>query len=111
MDQTVKSAGGESSAGGVRIAHYFDRFTENYDIFLPYDYPQSFVARFYNEQYLLAAYLLGGPDDEVRFPCYYVARHPKESKAFLDLGLRLGLGKSGLGGGAFWARKGTEPRT
>ena len=31
-----------------------------HDIFLPYDYPGSWLSRFYNEQYLLMAYLLGG---------------------------------------------------
>ena len=76
-----------------------------HDIFLPYDYPESFVPRFYNEQYLLAAYLLGGDADEIVFPCHYVARTPGEFEAYLKLGERLGLGQSVLGGGAFWARK------
>jgi Methyltransferase domain len=31
-----------------------------HDIFLPFDYPQSWASRHYNEQYLLAAYLIGG---------------------------------------------------
>lgn len=86
-----------------------------HDIFLPYDYPQFFIDRFYNEQYLLAAYLLGGPDDEIQFPCYYIARHSEESKPFRDFGLRLGLplgvGEDVVGGGAFWARKGTASRS
>lgn len=31
-----------------------------HDIFLPYDYPRGWEDRYYSEQYLLAAYLLGG---------------------------------------------------
>ena len=31
-----------------------------HDIFLPYDYPESWAKRHYSEQYLLAAYVLGG---------------------------------------------------
>ena len=76
-----------------------------HDIFLPYDYPESFVPRFYNEQYLLAAYLLGGTRDEIVFPCHYVAKNPTESAPFRQLGERLGLGEEAVGGGAFWARK------
>jgi hypothetical protein len=30
------------------------------DIYLPYDYPPEWLSRFYNEQYVLAAWLLGG---------------------------------------------------
>lgn len=32
-----------------------------HDIFLPWDYPAEWNDRFYSEQYLLASYLLGGP--------------------------------------------------
>jgi len=40
-----------------------------HDIFLPFDYPDDWRDRFYNEQYLLAAYLLAGHrDDEIVFP-------------------------------------------
>ncbi|QRY80875.1 class I SAM-dependent methyltransferase [Pseudomonas sp. PDNC002] len=31
-----------------------------HDIFLPFDYPNEWADRFYNEQYLLCCYLLGG---------------------------------------------------
>lgn len=31
-----------------------------HDVFLPRDYPPEYAARYYSEQYLLAAYLLGG---------------------------------------------------
>ena len=31
-----------------------------HDILLPFDYPAEWADRFFNEQYLLASYLLGG---------------------------------------------------
>ena len=47
-----------------------------HDVFLPYDYPQEFADRYYSEQYLLAAHLIGGnPAIEPVLPAYYVARH------------------------------------
>ncbi len=40
-----------------------------HDIFLPQDYPEEWRARFYNEQYFLLMYLLGGADgDDVVLP-------------------------------------------
>jgi hypothetical protein len=43
------------------------------DVFLPWDYPPTWVARMYGEQYLLAALLLGGADGfEVRFPGWWL---------------------------------------
>lgn len=80
-----------------------------HDIFLPFDYPESFVPRFYNEQYLLASYLLGGMHDEVVFPCYHVAHHPDYHRPWRVFGDELGLGEHALYGGAFWARKARPP--
>lgn len=47
-----------------------------HDIFLPDDYPSEFgIDRGYNEQYLLAAYLLGGGNRvKLFFPCHYVTQ-------------------------------------
>lgn len=60
-----------------------------HDIFLPWDYPVDWKARFYNEQYLLAMYLLGGADgDEILLPGHYVFQDP----AFRHLRNRLFLG-------------------
>lgn len=40
-----------------------------HDIFLPWDYPEEWRGRFYNEQYLLLTYLLGGGDgDDIVLP-------------------------------------------
>jgi hypothetical protein len=49
-----------------------------HDIFLPFDYPEDWKTRFYNEQYLLAAYLFGGADgSKILLPVNYMGRvHP-----------------------------------
>jgi hypothetical protein len=46
-----------------------------HDIYLPDDYPPDIADRFYSEQYMLAAYLLGGADVEVVLPAQYVTHH------------------------------------
>jgi hypothetical protein len=46
-----------------------------HDIFLPDDYPASWGYRFYNEQYMLAAYLLAaGNSLEVIWPSYFISQ-------------------------------------
>ncbi len=43
------------------------------DVFLPWDYPPTWEGRIYGEQYLLAAFLLGGSDGyEVSFPAWWL---------------------------------------
>lgn len=78
-----------------------------HDIWLPQDYPDHWKDRFYNEQYLLAAYLFGGADgDQVLLPNAYVSFFEPELVALFDR-----LWKSpeheGIepGGGAFWMRR------
>lgn len=73
-----------------------------HDIFLPYDYPDEWKGRFYNEQYLLLAYLLGGAGGgKIEFPVYHLAKNGLADqmlgKDFLDA--------SHLYGGAFWMTK------
>lgn len=46
-----------------------------HDIFLPYDYPPQWVINHYSEQYLLAAYLLGGARQfRCIVPCAYISK-------------------------------------
>src|SRR5260221_7520814 len=48
-------------------------FVGIHDIFLPFDYPEVWKRRFFNEQYTLAAYLLGlGDRARVEFPAFLV---------------------------------------
>jgi hypothetical protein len=43
------------------------------DIFLPWDYPSTWAGRMYGEQYLLAAFLLGGAANfTIRFPAWWL---------------------------------------
>ena len=45
-----------------------------HDIYIPLDYPEQLISRFYNEQYMLLAYLLGGyGGDEIAFPGIFVS--------------------------------------
>ncbi len=47
-----------------------------HDIFLPFDYPLIWKERHYSEQYMLAAYLLGGSRNlELLLPVPYVEKH------------------------------------
>jgi Methyltransferase domain len=71
-----------------------------HDIFLPYDYPPEFHRWYFNEQYLLASYLLGGARPfEVVLPNYYVTQHEK-LRALVAPALE-GLPVEGWG---FWLR-------
>jgi hypothetical protein len=76
-----------------------------HDIFLPHDYPKSWAMRFYNEQYLLMAYLLGGAaGDEILFPVAYMSYKSEVEKALLG-DAPPPWGKQSLQGGAFWMIK------
>ncbi len=45
------------------------------DVFLPWDYPPQWAGRFYGEQYLLAAFLLGGAAGcAIRFPGWWIVQ-------------------------------------
>ena len=78
-----------------------------HDIFLPWDYPEEWRARFYNEQYLLLSYLLGGAKgDEILLPVLWATNQPRlhgilgslwgHEELFRDVGTH---------GGCFWMRR------
>jgi len=73
-----------------------------HDIFLPYDYPAEWVARYYSEQYLLACYLLSrSPRFNTILPCHFLSQHPAAQDALLAL--RGGLPDAApMEGGSFW---------
>jgi hypothetical protein len=56
-----------------------------HDIFLPYDYPAEWLKRFYNEQYLLACWLLAGDRVHIELPIRHAATTPTLTKAFAGL--------------------------
>jgi hypothetical protein len=79
-----------------------------HDIFLPRDYPPGWNERFYSEQYLLMAYLLGGNGgDQVLLPVHWAATQPQLHGLLSPLWERADLfHKVGPSGGAYWARRG-----
>jgi len=78
-----------------------------HDIMLPADYPEEWEARMYNEQYLLAAYLIGGHGgDEVLLANSWLGR----SEDFHDdirevFKFSNAVQARSLGGGCFWMRR------
>lgn len=89
-----------------------------HDVFWPDDYPETWVDRYYSEQYVLAAYILAlGERFPVQFACAYMGeRHYDAVLKSVDPELahqihaagREGRGAGGIGGGAFWF---TKPHT
>ena len=75
-----------------------------HDIMLPYDYPDSFKQWYWNEQYMLAVYMMGNkariaPLLPTAFICRDPAFRPALSAPMLDLGQ---YNDGWLGGGAMW---------
>lgn len=72
-----------------------------HDIGLP---DEIFVNRYYNEQYLLATWLLAGAGgDEIIFPEYYLGHHTSLLNSFRDnFPVKFG------GGGFFWMKRGDK---
>jgi predicted O-methyltransferase YrrM len=78
-----------------------------HDIFLPLDYPPAWMDRFYNEQYLLVAYLLGGAaGDRIVFPGTHVVTSPQFVPAVRAIMQASGLEYAGANAGGFWMRRG-----
>jgi predicted O-methyltransferase YrrM len=75
-----------------------------HDITLPWDYPEMFFNWYWNEQYMLAVYLMNAKDRLVpTFPTHFVCRQPEfrdlREPAFLDFGDKNYFWD---GGGAMW---------
>ena len=52
-----------------------------HDVFLPYDYPPTWAERYYSEQYMLGAYLLGGAAGvRIVLPVAFVCADPELSR-------------------------------
>jgi Methyltransferase domain len=82
-----------------------------HDIFLPDDYPADWRDRYFNEQYLLLAYLDGGAGtDEILLPLAWATSQPRLHGVLAPLWQRDGLFRDvPTVGGAFWMRR-TAPR-
>jgi hypothetical protein len=73
-----------------------------HDIYLPDDYPADIADRHWSEQYMLAAWLLGGADVEIVMPAWRVSTDPVLGHALDDLWARPGLDSVERHGVAFW---------
>ena len=82
-----------------------------HDIFLPLDYPPEWATRFYSEQYLLAAFLLGGHRGyAIEFPALWVAQH-RIAQRLAPLWAKESLSEAERHGGAFWVSRSTDETT
>jgi Methyltransferase domain len=78
-----------------------------HDIFLPDDYPAEWSKRYYSEQYLLAAWLLGGGNGcEIVLPTHYIRRFPELDSMCDPIWSAPELAEVQRHGGAFWFRTG-----
>src|SRR5215469_727604 len=83
-----------------------------HDIFWPYDYPPEWGNRYYSEQYMLAAYLLGAEVSKVRIllPNAFIVHDPDLAQVCQPLLEISGVRRPcddptspyGFGGGSFW---------
>jgi predicted O-methyltransferase YrrM len=80
-------------------------FVHVHDVFLPYDYPSEWNNRFYSEQYLLAAWLLGGSAGvRIELPNAFITQDA-ELKDILKPIWSDELPDMSHIGGSFWMRK------
>lgn len=81
-----------------------------HDIFLPYDYPQEWVGRYYSEQYLLACYLLGRtPLFRVLLPTQFLLRNAAQAEVARALCAQF-PGAPAPAGSSFWVQMSAQGR-
>lgn len=81
-----------------------------HDILLPEDYSSDWVDRWYNEQYLLLAYLMGGGQgDKILFPTYYMSVRDLIVEPLRDFFCTPPFDKVQAVGGIFWMEKNKMP--
>lgn len=73
-----------------------------HDIYIPYDYPDFMIRRFYSEQYLLATYLLNSPNFEIILPNFFVYKDTALSERVKPLFAHPKMSKVETHGGSFW---------
>ena len=74
-----------------------------HDIYLPYDYPQFMCDRFYNEQYMLAAFILANPYKYTTIlPNYFISQDKELSNIIEPLWNHPDLLNVERHGGSFW---------
>ncbi|GAA4342372.1 class I SAM-dependent methyltransferase [Flaviaesturariibacter amylovorans] len=76
-----------------------------HDIYLPYDYPQFMLDRYYSENYILGALLLNNPEKyTVIAPNYYISEQAQLAKILDPLWAAPNLRNVERHGGSFWFR-------
>lgn len=73
-----------------------------HDIYLPDDYPVDIAERYYSEQYMLAAYLLGGAEVELVLPAWWASNDAALGGMLDGLWSRPGLDEVDRHGVSFW---------
>jgi len=77
-----------------------------HDIFLPYDYPEEWSNRYYSEQYILGAFLLGGAKNiEILLPNHYISTIPELHSILLPIWNDDSIAIDERHGGSFWIIK------
>jgi predicted O-methyltransferase YrrM len=76
-----------------------------HDIYLPYDYPQFMLDRYYSENYILGAVLLANPSKyEVMAPAFYMSEQEQMAGRLQDFWKHPNLAGVEKHGGSFWFR-------
>ncbi|MBI1838135.1 MAG: class I SAM-dependent methyltransferase [Flavobacteriia bacterium] len=74
-----------------------------HDIYLPYDYPQFMCDRFYNEQYVLAAFVLANPKKyKTILPNYFISEDKELSAIIAPIWKHENLKNVEKHGGSYW---------
>ncbi len=77
-----------------------------HDIFFPLDYPQAWSGRFFNEQYLLMSYLMGGGGtDEILLPNGLISSSPMLMPSAQEIFEGPSFDGLEKHGGCFWMRR------
>ena len=74
-----------------------------HDIYLPFDYPQFMCDRFYNEQYVLAAFVLANPSKyKTILPNYFISEDKELSEIISPMWNHSNLKNVERHGGSYW---------
>lgn len=78
-----------------------------HDIYLPYDYPQFMCDRFYNEQYVLAPFIIANPEKyKPILPNYFISEDKELSAVIAPIWAHENTKNVEKHGGSFWLQIG-----
>ena len=78
-----------------------------HDIYLPYDYPQFMCDRFYNEQYVLAPFIIANPEKyKPILPNYFISEDKELSAIIAPIWAHENTKNVEKHGGSFWLQIG-----